>query len=579
METRANYVLIGACALAGVLLALGFFVWLAKFQIDRQFSYYDILFDNVSGLSRAADVRFNGLSVGQVVSLEIDEQGSGQVRVRIEVDADTPIHEGATAQLQAQGVTGTSLVALTSGDPSKPLLRDTAAGGVPQIEGQRSVVQSLTEDAPDLLAESIKLVKEFQTIVGRENQEKVAAILANVERASGEFETALTDFSSISKSVSAATGNISDFTVKLDPIAVAIESALGEAKTTMASMTTAFDQAGTTLETAGTTLKTVDTAAGAAGALIENQGAQAVDDLRDTVADLKGLVQALGTEAKTVLAAYGDTATAATARLTQLETTIGNLDKAVDGATTALASVDSAATSFDTLVSGEGTELVSDARVTLASLNNSVGAIEKAATDDIPAIVADVRRALLTVNDTVAKVSTDVTRFTGDLAPIAAEAAGALEAATRTFTEASATLDRLEPAIASAERTLAAAEGAFTDAQRVISDDVAPATADLRQSAQRMSVAVESVASDIPAVTAELKQTLAAATATVNRIDSVVQQSAGPVQQFSVQGLPQFVRFTQEAQALVSRLDRIAAQLERDPARFFLGAPAPDFRR
>ena len=59
------------------------------------------------------------------------------------------------------------------------------------IQGQRSVVQSLTEDAPDLLAESIKLVKEFQGLVGAENQAKVAAILANVEQASGAFETAL----------------------------------------------------------------------------------------------------------------------------------------------------------------------------------------------------------------------------------------------------------------------------------------------------------------------------------------------------------------------------------------------------
>ena len=75
METRANYVLIGACALAGILLGLGFFVWLAKFQIDRQYAYYDVLFDNVSGLSRAADVRFSGLSVGQVVSLDLDDDG------------------------------------------------------------------------------------------------------------------------------------------------------------------------------------------------------------------------------------------------------------------------------------------------------------------------------------------------------------------------------------------------------------------------------------------------------------------------------------------------------------------------
>ena len=111
------------------MLGLGFFVWLAKFQIDRQYAYYDVLFDNVSGLSRAADVRFSGLSVGQVVSLELDETGSGRVRVRVEVAADTPIHEGATAQLQAQGVTGVSLVSLSPGDPAKPLLREAAAGG------------------------------------------------------------------------------------------------------------------------------------------------------------------------------------------------------------------------------------------------------------------------------------------------------------------------------------------------------------------------------------------------------------------------------------------------------------------
>ena len=58
-----------------------------------------------------------------------------------------------------------------------------------------------------------------------------------------------------------------------------------------------------------------------------------------------------------------------------------------------------------------------------------------------------------------------------------------------------------------------------------------------------------------------------------------MQQSAGPVGDFTAQGLPQFVRFTQEAQDLIQRLDRIAGQLERDPARFFLGAQAPDFRR
>ena len=47
METRANYVLIGAFTLAGILGTLGFILWLAKVQVDRQFAYYDIRFDAV----------------------------------------------------------------------------------------------------------------------------------------------------------------------------------------------------------------------------------------------------------------------------------------------------------------------------------------------------------------------------------------------------------------------------------------------------------------------------------------------------------------------------------------------------
>ena len=577
METRANYVLIGTCALVGILLGLGFFVWLAKFQLDRQYAYYDILFDNVSGLSRAADVRFSGLSVGQVVSLDLVGDEDGRVRVRVEVAADTPIHEGATAQLQAQGVTGVSVVAITSGDTSQPLLRATTAG-VPVIPGQRSVVQSLTEDAPDLLKESIRLVQDFQKIVGKENQARVTAILDNVEQASGAFQSALTDFSSISRSVASGTDQISAFTDKLQPIAEALTSALGKAETTLVSMSGAFDQAGTTLGTADTTLKTINGAAVSAGDLIRNDGAVAVKEAQASIVELRALVETIGAQAKSVLADYGDTATAATARLEQVETTIASLDRAIDGATTALASVDSAATSFDTLVDGDGTALVAEARTTLASIRVSADAIEKA-TDDLPAIVAEVRTALTTVNATIDKVSTDVTTFTGDLAPVAAKAATTLDAATATFRQASAAIDRLGPAIASAERTLAAAEGAFSGAERIIDEDVAPTTADLRASAERVTAALDQMSADLPAITAELRAALAKATATVERIDGVVAQNAGPLNQFAVQGLPQFTRFTQEAQGLVARLDRIAAQIERDPARFLLGGQPPDFRR
>lgn len=579
METRANYVLIGACALAGIILGLGFFVWLAKLQVDRQYAYYDILFDNVSGLSRAADVRFSGLSVGQVMSIDLDRSGSGLVRVRVEVDADTPIHQGATAQLQAQGVTGTSLVAMTGGDPLKALLRDEAKGGVPIIRGQRSVVQSLTEDAPTLVSQALKLVSDLQKMAGPENQAKVTSILSNVETATGSFQSALSDFSSISKSVEAATGQISTFTDKLDPIAASVDSTLTDARTAMAAVTGTFGTAQTTLGTADTTLKSINGVATVAGTVIGTDGAAAVADLRQTTARLDSLVTSLGSEAHAVLTAYGDTATTANARLDELQATVQALDKALGSANTALASVDSAATGIDGLVRGDGTALVGDARTALASVQASANAIETAATQDLPAIMAEIRQALGTINATVDTASANITTFTGDLAPVASQASTTLDSATTTFRDASAALDRLEPVLTQAEDTLQAAQDAFGGAKQVMSDSVAPAAADLRVSAARMSDAVNSVAADLPAITAELRETLAQATATVQRIGTVVQQSGGPINEFTQQGLPQFTRFAQEGQALIARLDRIAAQFERDPARFILSPAAPTYRR
>lgn len=578
METRANYVLIGACTLIGILAGLGFFIWLAKFQVDRQYDYFDVMFDNVSGLNRAAEVRFSGLSVGQVQSLELADDGSGQVRVRLEVAAETPVREGATAQMQSQGVTGVSFVSINPGtDTSAPLLSD--AGGIPVIPGQRSVVQSLTEDAPDLLKESIKLVREFQNLVGGDNQTYVASILSNVETASGKLETAMEDFSAISQSVSKGTDQISTFTTKLEPLATSLDSALGEAEKTLTAVTGAFSQAETTLRTADGTLQNVDGVMQGAQTLINDQAVSAVAELQGAIVDARAAINSLTDESKVVLAAFGGTAGLASARLTELETTLADLDVAINEATTTMVSVDEASVSFTDLVEGDGAALVSDARTTLATVDRSMVALEQATTVDLPEIMADVRATIGQVNQTIDQVSTDITDFTQDFVPIAGKAALTLDQATRTFSDASTALSRLEPAITAAEETMNAARGTFTAAEQIIQTDVAPATADIRASAEKLNVAIAQVSEDLPAVTGELRTTMARATATVERLDTLIANSAGPVTDFTVQGLPQFTRFTQEARELVSRLDRIAAQLERDPARFFLGAQAPDFRR
>ena len=46
MENRASFFLIGLFVLAGIAGLFGAAIWLAKVEIDKEFNYYDIYFDD-----------------------------------------------------------------------------------------------------------------------------------------------------------------------------------------------------------------------------------------------------------------------------------------------------------------------------------------------------------------------------------------------------------------------------------------------------------------------------------------------------------------------------------------------------
>ena len=73
METKANYVLIGASTIIGLFLIMLFALWITTGDLRRGFNSYDVVFDDpVRGLTEGGEVRFNGIKVGEVESLRID---------------------------------------------------------------------------------------------------------------------------------------------------------------------------------------------------------------------------------------------------------------------------------------------------------------------------------------------------------------------------------------------------------------------------------------------------------------------------------------------------------------------------
>ena len=107
METRANYLLVGSFVLLIFAGTTVFFLWLAKFQFEVEFTRYDIHFPgSVSGLKVGSSVELNGVLVGEVIDIRIDPETVENVNVTIEVPAETPVREDTLANLQIKGLTG-----------------------------------------------------------------------------------------------------------------------------------------------------------------------------------------------------------------------------------------------------------------------------------------------------------------------------------------------------------------------------------------------------------------------------------------------------------------------------------------
>lgn len=577
METRANYVLIGAFALAGFLGILGFLLWFAQFELDRQFDYYDVRFTSVSGLSRASEVRFSGLPVGQVVSVQLSPEADGTVTARLEVKGDTPVRTDSVATIESMGVTGVSYVGISSGDPAAPLLEED--GGIPEIKAGRSVLQSLSEDAPQIIDEALAVMQNISELLSDENQQKVQRILDNLAQSSGDLSDALTEFSGVSKTIAGATEDIAAFADQLTPVVNAVEGTLGNLDTTLEALTSLSGRIETSLDEADAALKSGRVALDAAEMFMTGELPAISQDLTATTLFLREQSELLVTDARAMLDEFAATGRVATERLTEAEATIAATQAAIDRLVGTLDNIDAAAVSFDGLVTGEGAALVAETRSMIANADQTVASINAVAETDLPAIVADIRGATETVNRVVAEVGTNLSGATGRIDALVDDASGTMAQVTETFANANRTLEAIDAALVTGERSLEAAERAFAGADRVLNEDVDAIVGDLRGVMQRLDGTIATISDDIPAITEDLRAAADTARRAFAEFAQVVAQSGAPVQDFASSGLPEYTRLARETRNLIANLESLARQIERDPARFFLNRQTPEFRR
>jgi len=182
METKANYVAVGAFVLACVIGLVVTIMWLAGVQYSQEYAYYQAFFKgSVTGLGKGTVTRYNGIEVGRITDLQFDPSDPQRVIVTMQVQPNLNIREDSVASIDSQGLTGGAFVEITGGTPNSPLLVAREGQRYPVIRTKQSTFAQLQQSAPEVVAKLNVAASRLNDLLNDNNRRAITHILANLD--------------------------------------------------------------------------------------------------------------------------------------------------------------------------------------------------------------------------------------------------------------------------------------------------------------------------------------------------------------------------------------------------------------
>ena len=199
METRANYVLIGSFTLAVLAAAFGFVLWFQSLHTTKLRSPLRIVFEGpAAGLRNGGSVNFNGIRVGEVISVKLDNPR--RVVALAMVENNAPVRKDTLVGLEFQGLTGVAAISLKGGDESAPPV-PLGEDGIPVLTADPNGLQDVTEairgtlqninrvvaDNQQAVKNSLHNLETFTSALSR-NAQRIDDVMAKVDGVMGKAD-------------------------------------------------------------------------------------------------------------------------------------------------------------------------------------------------------------------------------------------------------------------------------------------------------------------------------------------------------------------------------------------------------
>ncbi len=245
MDTKVNYTIVGLFVLVLAALLVVLFLWLTSFKHREVYDTYVVyMHEEVSGLGLQSPVRYNGVKVGYVDSIQLNSKDPQQVKLVLKIKQGTPVTTTTIATLMSEGITGIDYVGLKALTSQAPPLTSKPGEKYPVIPSEPSLLLKLST----ALQEVTKTIKDLSDNIGKvfdeENQKSIRASLKNIAKVT---QTLSDNSKNINESILSMKKMLKNGAQASDRL----PDAMGQLQTTLTSiqnMANKFSEAGQSVE-------------------------------------------------------------------------------------------------------------------------------------------------------------------------------------------------------------------------------------------------------------------------------------------------------------------------------------------
>jgi phospholipid/cholesterol/gamma-HCH transport system substrate-binding protein len=230
MERRGIEIKVGLFVLIAIAVAAGMILKFGKSgRVSGDSFYVTARFDEVGGIIRGASAFYQGVLVGSVADISLDEESS-KVLIKLSFYSGTRIPENARFEIRQVGLLGDKVVSILPTHPaSKTMLKPNAVvdGVVP------SDIGNLAERAGGLIQQISEVISRINTeLLKPDTMTNVRATIANTASATAEATAAIKEIRDLLKAnraaVDEALKNFAALTAKIESASTRADGILEE---------------------------------------------------------------------------------------------------------------------------------------------------------------------------------------------------------------------------------------------------------------------------------------------------------------------------------------------------------------